>query len=224
MSTKFKELRKNTIRLALMAFAVVAAVGGAYAGAMMYGDSVEQKRNEAEGKFNSDNSLQTNLQNQIDKTGASEKSFVTIQAWHSSPSYYAEMTDMVAWLKNAGNHYHFSAAKLSPPSDEAVSDKPELTSIDNYKVLVRSGMKLDFDALSDTHVFSFLDDFVSNSPGFVRIDKVTLIRKSDIDDKILSQIRSGVMPLLVNASVEFTWIVVTKKEKPTPNNPQAGKK
>jgi hypothetical protein len=74
-------------------------------------------------------------------------------------------------------------------------------------------MKIDFQAVSDMHVFSFLEELRAAAPGLIRIDMVSLKRTADMLDASISQIASGSTPLLVDVKVEFTWIGIAPKEK-----------
>ena len=57
-----------------------------------------------------------------------------------------------------------------------------------------------------------MKDFLKQAPGIVRIDSVTLKRKGDMDNAVLSQLNAGQTIYLVDASIKFSWIGIASKE------------
>jgi hypothetical protein len=161
--------------------------------------------------------LLANLRGQMDKSGEAEKRYVLIQESRSNQNFSAEL-DGEGGLKNfltaAKTQFVFSenpkpTLKTAKP---ALSDKPELSNL-NYNIFLLPRMEFKFQAASDMHVFSFIDDLRRAAPGLVRIDKVELKRTSDMTPAIITQAQTGPMPTLVDATIEFTWIRIVPKDK-----------
>lgn len=210
--SKYQDLSKNTAKLAAKAIAIVVATGALYGAVVTYGDNVEKQKAEAEAKATSDNSTLTNLRNQVDKSGEAEKRFATIQAERVSTNYVADREELTTWLRAAVARYRFKkdAFKLTLVP-EVASDKPELMNF-NYNITLRPHVKVEIEAISDTHVFSFIDELRSAGAGFIRIDHLDIKRKGDVTEQTLGQIRNGEAPSLVEVKMEITWIGLTPKE------------
>ncbi len=219
--SKQQDLRKKTVKTTVMASIVVAVAGILYAATSFIAGGIATDKTTAEGKLNADNGLLSSLREQMDKSGAAEKRYVIIQEGRTSPSPETDIKALKEFLANAKLQYKFDDLKIKPVI-MAVSDKPELVNF-NYNVQVWNRFRITLKAVSDVHIFSFLEYFRSAIPGFVRIDSLELKRVSDLTDQSLTAIRSaGTMPLNVEAKIEFTWIGLSSKEKnaiPNPSTP-----
>jgi hypothetical protein len=213
MSEKYKALTKKTTKNAIAALAIIALAGGVYAAVTMYSGRIEIMKTEYEGKLATDNSLLSSLKSQIETSGESEKRYAALQEIHINPSYEVNRDDLMEWLTNARDRYNFASANFTP-AVAVKTDKPELASF-NYDIMVYPRMKLDFSAPSDLHVFSFIDEMRRFAAGIVRIDKVQLTRKGDLEDTVIEQMKKGTVAALVEAKIEFTLIGVAKR----PDNP-----
>jgi len=214
---KYIELRKKTLKTAVMAAIAIAVVAAIYGGLSMMVDSVTEQRTSAEGKLNADNGLLSSLRNQMDKSGEAEKRYSAIQENKASTAFETDIKVLKEFLVNASLRY-----KLDPPRIKAatpiISDKPELANF-NYNVQAGNRFKISFKAVSDVHVFSFLNEFRNALPGFIRIDAIEIRRLSDLTEPALVAIgTSGTMPLNVEVKVEFTWIGLVSKDKNKPSS------
>ena len=214
---KYKQLTKKIAKTAIIAAIIVAGVGAIYFGISLYSDSVNKQRKEYEAKLNTDDALLANLNGQMAKSGEAEKRYISIQESRSNYDFSAEL-DGEGGLKNfltaAKTRYVFS--ENPKPTLKSVkpklSDKPELSNL-NYDIFLLPRMEFKFNAASDMHVFSFIDDLRRAAPGLIHIDKVELKRSGDMTPGIISQAQTGPMPTLVDATIEFTWIRIVPKDK-----------
>ena len=209
---KYNELRKKTLKTAVMAAIAIGVVAALYGGLSMMVDSVTEQKTSAEGKLNADNGLLSSLRSQMEKSGEAEKRYSAIQENRSSTAFETDIKVLKEFLVDASLRY-----KLDPPKIKAVapiiSDKPELANF-NYNIQVWNRFKISFKAVSDVHVFSFLNEFRNALPGFIRIDAIEIKRLSDLTEPALVAIgTSGTMPLNVEVKVEFSWIGLVSKDK-----------
>ena len=130
---------------------------------------------------------------------------------HENVDYTANNEGIKNWLRNAKNAYRFSNDFKLSITPEKPSDKTELNGL-AYDVTMRPEMKIEFQAISDMHVFSFLKDFIKQAPGVVRIDSISLKRKGDMNNAVISQLTAGQAVFMVDASIKFSWIGITPKE------------
>ncbi len=219
--SKYTDLRKTTLKTALMFAGAVLTTSLVYLGLSLVEGSVNEQKTSAESKFNADSGLLAALRDQMNKSGEAEKSYAAIQESRVSKSYETDLKTLRDYLSGARERFKLSDLKMKSVTSE-ISDKPELANF-THNIQVWNRFRITFKAVSDVHVFSFLEDFRSATPGFVRVDALEIKRVSDFTDQSLSAIRiSGAMPLNVEAKIEFSWIGLSPKNKtptPTPRAP-----
>ena len=191
-------------------------------GAYFFSDSLvsdaQENQSREEGSLNSDQGTISALSTQLNKAGLAEKDFMSTQSDRTIFDYSSNSDLLKTWLRRTKAQYRLSdSLKLSLVVDKPV-DAKELDATD-YQVVEHPNMKLEFGAISDTHVYAFLNDLTHNTPGFIRIDHLVLKRVGDIDRNTINQLRAGAAPTLVEATVEFNWISV--REKPKKDAPSA---
>lgn len=219
--SKYTDLRKTTLKTALMFAGAVLTTSLVYLGLSLVEGSVNEQKTSAESKFNADSGLLAALRDQMNKSGEAEKSYAAIQESRVSKSYETDLKTLRDYLSGARERFKLSDLKMKSVTSE-ISDKPELANF-THNIQVWNRFRITFKAVSDVHVFSFLEDLRSATPGFVRVDALEIKRVSDFTDQSLSAIRiSGAMPLNVEAKIEFSWIGLSPKNKtptPTPRAP-----
>ena len=70
---------------------------------------------------------------------------------------------------------------------------------------------LTFGGLSDELLMSFLQELFETLPGYIRVEKLELRRKTLITPSVLGQIQNSSIPLVVEGTVVFTWKTVHKQ-------------
>ncbi len=214
MSNKYKQLNQKTAKLAMKGLCVVALFFALYVGIDFFAGDVEKQKAEAERKTSGEADLLRNLRSQMDKSGEAEKRFAAIQEFRTSTDYSINKEVLQAWLRSAVSRYHFNEPKMTLGT-EGASDKSDLANF-NYNISIRPQVKLEFKAASDLHIFSFLEELRSASPGLIRVNSLQVSRRGDIDDAVISQINNGITPILIEAKMELGWIGLSqKKEKGT---------
>ena len=208
--SKYQELTKRTVKSAIVASAIVGAFAIVYIGLSMYADRIAQQKTDAANLYNQDSGLVTTLRNQLDKSGEAQKRYAVLQADRNSQDFSGNIEGLKEFLRNSKTRYHFDKVNFKPQK-EVASDKPELANF-NYNIMLQPRVSVQFLAVSDVHVFSFLDDLRRSAPGLIRIDSLKLKRTAELSDATLVQMGTGSIPLLVDATVEFTWIHITPKD------------
>ncbi len=206
---KYRQLTKRITKLAAIIVATLLVCGGLLAAASMHAQSSMEQKTSMESKFSQDNSLLGNLRTQLEKSGESQKRYAEIQLNRNSDDFTATIEDLREFLERSALQHGLNKANIKS-SKEAASDKPELANF-NYTVMLRQRYSISFKAVSDVHVYSFIDDLRRSAPGLVRIDKVEIKRDADLSEVFFSQIQTGTTPLLVDATIEFTWIRMVPK-------------
>jgi len=211
---KLKKLQKQVIQALIKAIATIIAAAALYFGADTIKESEQQSKLEAQGKLAQDKALMDNLQSQITRSATAERQFVDVSANHLNAEYAANSEELKTWLRNAKNQYRLSNEFRLSITPQKPTDKGELTGL-AYDITIRPSMKLEFRAISDTHVFSFVQDFVRQAPGIIRIDSINLNRTGEIDESTLNQMNNGQAIYLADAVINFSWIGIAPKETRT---------
>lgn len=209
---KAKQMQKKLMKLAAIVGGVVvfSAIAVFVTGSLA--SDAQQRKAAAEGARNSESAQIANIRTQIEQSGDAEKRFVAIELNHNSADYSANTDALKDWLREMKEKYRFGDSfKLTLALDKP-SDKPEFSNL-NYKVSVREPMKLEFGALSDMHVFSFVQQLQNDMPGLVKITKFEITRKNDMNTNSFRDMAAGSVNEYVDAVVEFTWVGIEPKEK-----------
>ncbi len=210
---KYKQLTKLAAKTGISAAILVAICGAFYVGVSMYAENVAKQKSEVEKTVNADSDTLRNLQDQMNKSGEAEKRYAALQEKRETQLYASSIDEFFRFLSQAKTRYLIeNLVRTVKPPKETPSDKEELKHFKNYDVMVRP-LKFQFNAVSDVHVFSFLEDIQASAPGMIRIDSLTLKRVSDMSEVSYTNLTSGSNPLLVDAKLEITWITVVPKEQ-----------
>jgi hypothetical protein len=100
--------------------------------------------------------------------------------------------------------------QLNEPS-VTIDEKKELTgaSYDKYPTAVASyrSVEVDFVALTDLHVYSFINALKNNFPGLIHIYEVRINRDKEVDNSVIRNIvLEGIEPSLIKGNIKFYWI------------------
>jgi hypothetical protein len=86
---------------------------------------------------------------------------------------------------------------------------------DNRTVdLTQSDIKIDFNAMSDLHVFSFVKELKEQLPGYVRIYDFSIRRAEQLKPEHFAAMSKGETPALVNAKISMMWMGIRLHPKP----------
>lgn len=175
--------------------------------------------NMAQSRYNQAVSQLGMMRGQIAKSADAEKRYVEIMVGRDNEEFLNDTENLKNLLKTMKDQYRFSDSMRLTISSDAVSNKPDYTPL-NYKVIVRDDMEVNLAAISDVHVFSFMQDMDRRLPGLLRIKNFRLTRKAVMNMDSLTQMSTGGKPELVDATLKFTWI--TLEDKNPPKTEEAG--
>ncbi len=71
---------------------------------------------------------------------------------------------------------------------------------------------LSLSALSDLHIYAFLQDLERSMPGYMHFTKATVTRIRPLSDDILREVSVGSTPALVSGNITFVWLGITQKK------------
>lgn len=207
------KLKQLTKRLGIEA-AVVALIVASIAGIMMLTGGMATKalerKTQAETALAQDNAQLATARSQLERSGEAEKRYVEIQLGRNNLDFTSSTDALKEWARVAKARYRFANNfKLNLPPQKP-TDKQELSSLD-YDILVREGVTMELEAMSDLHVFSFLEELHKGTPGFIRITALEMEKRSDMTAQTIAQMIGGMAPNLMIAKIKFNWVGVNPK-------------
>lgn len=210
--TKLKQITKRLGIEAAIVLAILAGVGGIMMLTGSMATSADQKKTTAEGALAQDNSQLSSIRSQLEQSGQAEKRFVEIQLKRSNLDFSSTTEALKEWARSAKTRYRFANNfKLNLPPQKP-SDKAELSGL-AYDIAVREGITMELEAISDLHVYSFVNELQHGTPGLVRLQGIEVERKGDMMPQAIAQMMGGMNPNLVSAKIKFNWIGVNPKEE-----------
>ena len=214
---KQKTLEKKIVKLAVMGLLALLVFGGIYGGSVVASNAVTAMKLEAERRLSDETTRLNGLRTQMEKSGQAEKQYAELMAFRVNQEFSMNQEMLYAWLRSAATQFRLTSFKLTRATEED-SLKPELAQL-NYRISLRAPVKLEFAAISDMHVFSFIEALRRSAPGFVVIEKIEFSRKSDLKPDLLTNLRNGGTPPLVDAKIDFIWVGVVAKPEPSLTTP-----
>jgi hypothetical protein len=209
---KYKQLTKKIAKTGIGAAIAIGVCLAFYVGISMYAESVVKQKTEVEQKVTSDDGMLKSMKDQMDKSGEAEKRYASLQEKRSTQVYYSSLEEFYNLLRQMNGRYQIDKPKVGKNTKEMLSSKQELAHFNNYDVMERP-LSFTFDAISDLHVFSLIEEMRASAPGMIRIDGLTLKRTTDMIETSYTNLSAGSSPLLVDAKLEITWITIVPKEK-----------
>ncbi|NDF12849.1 MAG: hypothetical protein EB060_08590 [Proteobacteria bacterium] len=73
---------------------------------------------------------------------------------------------------------------------------------------------IDYKALTDELVFSFIDALIKKLPGYVNIEKIEMARQDEITNEVMSEVRkpNAPLPSLVAGKIVLNWWTLKQQE------------
>jgi hypothetical protein len=221
--SKHKKLVKKMIQLGLVCLVAIIISVGIYFFTLSLADDSAPLKSSAEGAFQRDQGEINMLDTQLKKSGVAENRFIQITQDRENLDFLLDVEALKNTLRNAKTQHRLSSSFTLTPTNEVASDNKDITS-SGYTAFEHPGMKLEFTAMSDTHIYAFLESLMRNAPGFILIEGISIKRSGDIDSIILDQMRAGAAPYLVDTTIEFNWIGLKEeaKKEDSANKPKTG--
>lgn len=218
--SKQQELKGRAKRNGIILVVALVVFGGIYFAADSFDSASQAAKSEAENGLNNDSTKLAGYTSQIERSGDAEKRFIALQQQRENLVFEADIEQFSSWLATIKDQYRFARGLKVTVANEKPSDKSELQTFD-YSITLRPAMEISLEAISDMHVFSFLEDLQRQSVGIVNITHIEMKRKSEMDLGAITEMRAGTAPYLVEAKITFDWIGVGRKQPKAGDKPAA---
>jgi hypothetical protein len=174
---------------------------------------VLERKTDVESLLNQDRAQLALMQSQIAAAGEALQRFDALKLKAEDKNFADNTEALKASLRQLKTQFRFSNAMRLTITGARVSQQADLQAL-NYKVLVREDMELVIAAMSDVHVYSFLDQWLKEVPGIILVTDFKLNRRAPMSLESLAQMKSGSVPELVDGAIRFTWITLENKSAP----------
>lgn len=219
---KLKLMQKKLVTIGGIALAAIAVAAGVMIFTGSMATSAAERKQSAESSMSADRGQLDSMKSQLSQSSDAEKRYIEVMEHRKNDNFVADSDAMKDWLRHAKDQYRFGDTdfKLTMPLEKP-STRQGLPTV-GFDIVERPEMKLELTAISDLHVFSFLDALVKETSGIIRINAFDLERTADIDSASLRALLTGQNPTPVKASVEFTWVGIHPKPEGTADNAAGG--
>jgi hypothetical protein len=207
---QYKYLMKKVTKTAVSSIVSIAALGSICTGIYFAATAVTSESDKVQRDFSANQSKLAETSNQISKAGTAETRYNEVIASRESADFSMNQEVLYGWLRNSTTLFRIGGLKFTRAAEVEVI-KPELM-VPNHKISMRQPIKIEFSAISDIHVFSFMEQLVRSAPGVIRMDAFQIRRRNDLSSLTLQAIAKGATPTLVDAKIEFTWIGVMPQD------------
>jgi hypothetical protein len=212
-----KKIVRSKARLVKCAAIALGVVVVAFALKMAMGSIAEKdatQRAQLEATISSKNVELANVLAQAGKASDAKREFAEISLTKENKDFTVSTSSMKKVLKELQQETRLLPGLKLTLSPETVDARPEFTVLPK-QVLVRESMQLQFSAMSDAHVFTFMKTLQERAPGLIQFTSLKLQRTGDVTAATLSQMSSGGTPALVMAILKFRWVGIAEKPEPT---------
>lgn len=215
--SKPKRMKKRIGLEAVVFGGIAAALAGGMIGTGSWFKSVDTKRMSLQSEVSNSESRIADITRQIDESGTSSEVFNKIRGQKDNLEFNFERDQARDRLAVLREKFRLSSLALVV-SPEITLNLPKLQNMNTGAVY--TDIELKFGAMSDTHIFSFIEELQRSMPGFVRVDKIELEREKAMDVTIFRLMSRGAVPQMVSGTIVFKWIGLAKP-KPVEDGTQA---
>jgi hypothetical protein len=217
---KLQRLKKTLIREGSILGAVILALVVLLLVANYLQQGALARKTDAENLLNQDRAQLALMQSQLSKAGEALQRFDALRLRTEDQNFANNTEALKTLLRRLKTQFRLSNTLRLTITGAQASQQADLQAL-NYKVLVREDMELKIAAMSDVHVYSFLDEWLREAPGIIRLTGFELSRRAPMSLESLAQMKNGAAPDLVDGTIRFTWITLESKNAPTPPVPSA---
>lgn len=212
--SKYRDLQQRLIKVSIIAVATVSAFGAFFYALYTWQDSLAADYKKVQIRLRTARSDIAVREQKADDAEKYMGLYETIMG-ASEQDKLGELNRNKAqdWISNA-------AAELQLGDLTGVFDP--VVSLDSgafkKKTLqgVTSKVTLNFSAMTDEQLFKFMEAIIVDFPGYVKINKVSIDKRGDIDDAALLSAGRGRFTDFVSGTMEFNWIAIKKLEATPP--------
>lgn len=199
---KYERLKKRAIIEGAVAATLVLAVLGSM---FLFSDLEGTRKTELKKikrQIQTDQAQLDEYNQQIDRAGVSSQIYDKAAHTKRDMNFYINRGSMRFELEDLKEKYRLSHLSMEVSPFEPFSNN-ELKALDISAIHSRVDIKVG--AMSDMHIFSFIEELNYRMPGLLRAESLHLTREKNMNIETLQQMKMGIAPQLVSGIMKFIW-------------------
>lgn len=149
--------------------------------------------------------------NQLENTKDAQSQFSKYLLTRSNTEFSVNVEAVKALLNRLRDQLRLGQDLRLSLSTETQMTETNLAALP-HTIMWREGTKLTFTALTDMHIYTFVDAMSKEMPGIVQITGLKVNRKGEgLDPRNLAIIGGGGRPDLAEGELTFNWYDIQKK-------------
>ncbi len=203
---KIAILKKKLTRFALKAIIMIAVCAGIF---YFVNDYLMQQTTKIQQIESEINQKRNDIVKIEDNVSIYEKSFTLFQQLTKqidAGKYELDIARNSKVLELLGRKHRITNLSVD------ISVKEKLGDVDyaGFIPIIRE-VNLGFSAMSDAHIYAFLDNIKQYFTGYLQFSKITITQKRKLDYNVLAEVSKGATPELLEAKISFLWLGIEKK-------------
>jgi hypothetical protein len=208
---KYNKLKQKMIKEGAIAAGAIFILSGLAFGITSYEESVAADLLNANNNVNALSSQITDIERKKNIISTSIKEYKDLRARLDKNEFTLDPISAQEKLNNIRKEFQLNEPKVE------FKEEVELTSpaYQDYPSITATfrEVNLTFKALTDLHVYSFLNALKTEFPGLIKVNEVQIKRLNRIDTNVIKGIViAGQEPELIEANIKFLWIGLRLKD------------
>ena len=217
---KYNTLKKKLIKEGVIAAGVLAFLAGVMLLVGSLVTSLERDNRTADANKRSIVKKINKLEDKHQIVTSSISEFQELRERETEGQFRIDRNEIQRILDDMRKRYRISNLSLSvgpiAPVRGETFDKETL-------ITKNTRLEISFGALSDVHAFSFMNDVLNNTPGFMKIVSFNIERERKISNDVYISVSRGEEPRMVSVNASIEWLgyerVLEEEEEASNNAP-----
>ena len=172
-------------------------------------ESATQKQATLQGEVAGIQSEIAQTRERIQSTGASTKIYDELKSARHTMALEVNRKAATETLGRLKDQFRLSSLNLQLSPDQPLeSDRLKTAGI----TAVKSNVDITLGAMSDQHLFSFIQELSRSFSGFVKLREITITRSKAFDIDSMREISRGSKPEMVTGKLAFEWYGIPHQE------------
>lgn len=216
MSLNIQIQKKKLIKEGSIAFAVVAILGGLAGFSNYMASRNEQQISMLQGQFNGYMGQLSELERKYQLIKESVEEYLQIKKKIKAGYYTLDREKAKEILSDIGKKHRIDkiSTQMSPIETLTMPDATFQRADVQF-----SDVRLSFKAMSDLHVYAFIDSLMQELPGVKKITGLSISMTDKFSNGALIDMSSGKKPEIVNAEISFLWMGIRLFDLDPSGNP-----
>lgn len=216
MSQNIQIQRKKLIKESLIAFAAVAVLGALAATSDYLASRNESQIATLQGQLNNSTGQLTEMEHKYQVIKDSVEIYLEIKKQINTGYYTLDREKAKEILSGIGKKHRIDKIETQMSPIETLT----MPGVSLQRADVQfSDVRLSFRAMSDMHVYAFIDSLMRELPGVKKITGLTISMVGSFSNESLADMSTGKKPEIMNAEITFFWMGIRLFDLDSSGNP-----